>query len=563
MKIKQTLLLLFLLSTGTLMAQTVKWFAGVANDVDPDLVVDNSNNIAPSAVHFYEPSGIAWDNNNNMWIAEKNKIRLYYNGQFHNRAGYLGRADQSHEYKNNTGIQAAFFAPRCIASDANGVLFITDEGNHAIRKMGAFVNIGNGQAVTTFAGKNASAVPGDYGVSGPDDGIGYSARFYSPKGIVRDAAGNFYVTDFDNSTIRKIDASGKVTTLAGKAGVEGSIDGNINDGTTARFSGPFGIAILNSSTLVVSDYFNGTIRTVNMSNGGVTTIAGNPAESGVQIDGALKSKARFFFPKGLAVVAGKIYVADRYSVRLIDLSTQLVSLFAGSYGATGNTDGVGSAARFGEVVSLSYNYNVNKTGLFVTDHTYNVIKILNIDNLAPVADFISDKPSNKAVIDVVVTLTNTSSGEPTTSLLWTITSNSLTQTIVTGTATSLTPIGVKFHQAGFYHVNLDVTNFYGSSTKYKGSFISVSTVGISKVSEDVSVGVYPNPTLGEFTLQSLYGSHPIQSFLVTDITGKIIYQKTCNNSMSESFDLRNYQKGFYFVRIVTSAGSNSLKIQKI
>jgi sugar lactone lactonase YvrE len=106
--------------------------------------------------------------------------------------------------------EAQFRSPEgvCIAKD--GTLYVADTGNHAIRRCIPF------GAVTTIAGTGSSGF-----ANGPDA----AARFSSPRGICRDAAGNLYVSDDGNNRIRKIDPQGNVTTYAG-SGVAGDMDGS-------------------------------------------------------------------------------------------------------------------------------------------------------------------------------------------------------------------------------------------------------------------------------------------------------------------------------------------------
>ena len=299
---------------------------------------------------------------------------------------------------------------------------------------------------------------------------------------------------------------------------------------------------------------NGTIRTVHMTSGVVTTICGK-AEDWGYTDGSF-ANARFNAPRGLAVVDGKIYVCDGPVIRVIDVNTKTVSTFAGSSSATGNLDGEGTAARFGELVGIAYD---GKTSLYVTDHVYNVIKKVNINSLAPTVNFSASK--TKAVVDAeIITLTNTSAGKQATSLNWTITPASYS---ITGGSLTADNLKIKFTATGFYNVKLTVTNSYGTDDSLKSNYISVSTVGIKEIPENISVGVYPNPSNGIFTLQSLYGNFPIQSYEVIDITGKLILSKSCSNSLTENFDISNAQSGFYFIRVKTSQGANTLKLQKI
>jgi uncharacterized repeat protein (TIGR01451 family) len=127
-------------------------------------------------------------------------------------------------------------------------------------------------------------------------------------GIAVDNAGNLYVTDTGNDSVRKITAAGVVTTLAGTRGVAGSVDGT---GLSARFDGPFGIAVDSTSNLYVSDHNNQVIRKITPA-GVVTTLAGVPGSEGIA-DG-MGSAARFLSPAGIAIASsGTIYVADTYN----------------------------------------------------------------------------------------------------------------------------------------------------------------------------------------------------------------------------------------------------------
>src|SRR5262245_5404929 len=131
-------------------------------------------------------------------------------------------------------------------------------------------------AFTNFAGKPIG--PGQ-------DGAGVAARFQQPKGVAADTAGNLYVADTGNHTIRKITPGGVVTTVAGTAGLAGSSDGT---GSAARFSSPSGVAVDNAGNVYVADQT--TIRKIKPA-GAVTTLAGSAGQLG-SIDGS-GSAARF------------------------------------------------------------------------------------------------------------------------------------------------------------------------------------------------------------------------------------------------------------------------------
>jgi len=146
------------------------------------------------------------------------------------------------------------------------------------------------------------------GTPGSDDGAGSAARFCMPRHVAVDSAGNVYVADFANETIRKVTPGGKVTTLAGLAGIKGSDDGA---GSAARFHFPEGVAVDAAGTVYVTDAGNDTIRKVTP-DGVVTTLAGRAGMPGWN-DG-VGSGASFYGPWGVAVgMPGHLYVADTYN----------------------------------------------------------------------------------------------------------------------------------------------------------------------------------------------------------------------------------------------------------
>jgi sugar lactone lactonase YvrE len=230
------------------------------------------------------------------------------------------------------GPSAQFYFPSGVAYDGAGNLYIADSANNTIRKMVLAT-----REVTTIAG-----LMGD--VYGSDDGVGASARFYSPQGLAADGAGNLYIADSANHTIRKmVLSSGKVTTIAGAAGESGHLDAR---GSAARFMFPTGLTLDGAGNLYVSSDDN-TIRRVVLATGDVTTVAGEPMVGGYQ-DG-LGEEVHFSRPKGVAAdKAGNLYVADTENclIRKIVLATGVVTTLAGSFGTWGHDEGIGAEASF-------------------------------------------------------------------------------------------------------------------------------------------------------------------------------------------------------------------------
>jgi sugar lactone lactonase YvrE len=183
---------------------------------------------------------------------------------------------------------------------------------------------------------------------GATDGTGTTARFNFPTGVAVDSAGNIYVADSGNYTIRKVTAAGVVTTLAGTAGISGSTDGR---GGAARFSQPAGVAVDSAGNIYVADYW--TIRKVTAA-GVVTTLAGTANTAG-SADGT-GDGARFSHASGVAVDStGNVYVADtgNSTIRKVTPTgtTGTTTTVAGTAGMTGIL--LGATPRFAFPQSLA------------------------------------------------------------------------------------------------------------------------------------------------------------------------------------------------------------------
>jgi uncharacterized repeat protein (TIGR01451 family) len=246
-----------------------------------------------SAARFYYPYGLAADKAGNVYVADTNNHtirKVTPAGVVTTLAGAAGVSGSA----NGTGSAARFNSPYSVAVDGSGNVYVADTLNFAVRKITA------GGVVTTLAGVAGS--PGSL------DGTGSGARFSYLYGVAVDNAGNLYVTDTGNYTVRKITAAGVVTTLAGTRGVAGSADGT---GLSARFDGPYGIAVDSTNNLYVSDHNNQLVRKITPA-GVVTTLAGVAGSDGIA-DG-MGSAARFLSPTGIAIASsGTIYVADTYN----------------------------------------------------------------------------------------------------------------------------------------------------------------------------------------------------------------------------------------------------------
>ena len=177
-----------------------------------------------------------------------------------------------------------------VANTRTGEIFVADTSNSTLRRI-------YGDSVTTIAGAA--------GQQGGTDGTGAAARFTAPRGLAMDRAENLYVTDY--TTVRKITPAGVVTTLAGKAGESGYKDGPALD---ARFNRLEGIAVDENGDVYVADSSNHVIRRI-AASGAVSTVAGVQTVAGAA-DGSIAA-ATFDKPVGLAYYNKQLFVSDSNS----------------------------------------------------------------------------------------------------------------------------------------------------------------------------------------------------------------------------------------------------------
>lgn len=263
--------------------------------------IDPEGMVSTLAIGFDSPSGITLDNSGNLYVAEPYNHRIYRispSGKVSSFAGSGKPGDLDHP----NGLMARFRYPVSLAADLKGNIYVSDEGNHKIRK------ISPDGAVSTFAGNGTA---GDR-----DDKEGKLAMFNQPAGIAVNSEGNVFVADQLNHKIRIVNPDGSVSTLAGN-GFAGSA--NHPDPIQASFNNPRAVAIGAAGWIYVCDTGNQLIRRISPERQ-VSTLAGSGASGSTDNgEGILSS---FYFPAALSENESGLYVADCLNNRIRKISTQ-------------------------------------------------------------------------------------------------------------------------------------------------------------------------------------------------------------------------------------------------
>jgi streptogramin lyase len=293
----------------------------------------NGDGILATSATLSHPFGVAVDGSGNIYIADTYSYRIRKVDTSETITTVAGDGAYGYSGDGAAATSASLSFPFGVAVDSSGNIYIADSNNRRIRK----VAISTGD-ITTLAGN------GDLGFCG-DGGPATSASLNSFYGVAVDDSGNFYIADTYNQRIRKVDASGTITTVAGNGSPSYSGDGGT--ATSASLSNPYGVAADGSGNLYIADTYNQRIREVDAITHDITTVAGN-GSSGSSGDGGTATNASLSYPRSVAVDgSGNIYIADTSNQRIREVvhSTGNITTVAGNgtYGYSGDGGPAASA----------------------------------------------------------------------------------------------------------------------------------------------------------------------------------------------------------------------------
>ena len=299
--------------------------AGIINTVAGGGRYENSlDGDLATMVRLGNPRDVAVDGTGNIYIADTFNRRIIKVDSLRVLTTIAGTGEFGHGGDGGPANAAQISRPRGVAVDSTGNVYIADTDNNRIRK------VDSSGIITTIAGRGDHQNAGFDGDGGPAT----AALLHSPRGIAVDGVGNVYFADTGNRRIRKVDSAGTITTIVGDGNRPGrknsSFGGDGGPATAAQLSFPYGVAVDGLGNVYIADAgLNSRIRKVDAA-GIITTIAGNGME-GYRGDGGPAVLAQLHYPSGVAAdTAGNIYIADwgHNRVRKVD-AAGTITAFAG------------------------------------------------------------------------------------------------------------------------------------------------------------------------------------------------------------------------------------------
>jgi len=240
-----------------------------------------------------------------------------------------GNGITGYSHDGGPAIDASLGFPFGTAVDSTGNIYIADSSNNLIRKVDILGNI------TTIAGNGTAGFSGDGGPA-------TAAQLSAPDGVAVDSAGNVYIADYNFSRIRKVDVNGIITTVAGSGAGGRSFSGDGGPAVNAQLALPYSVAVDGAGNFYIADTSNQRIRKVNAA-GIISTVAGDGVQ-GYSGDGGPATAAALNNPINLAVdAAGNLYIGDANNNRIRKVnSSGIISTVAGT-GAPGYSGDGGPA----------------------------------------------------------------------------------------------------------------------------------------------------------------------------------------------------------------------------
>jgi len=270
-----------------------------------------------TSAQLLAPAGVAVDSAGNVYIADTGNSNIREVTTDGNIATFAGLGFRGTGGDGGQPTSATLNVPQDVFVASNGTVYIADTGNADIRTVApGTLNGVTVPLINTVAGSTTIGYAGDGGAA-------TSASLFNPWAVTVDSAGNIYIAEYGNNRIRKVDTSGKISTIAGNGTLGFSGDGST--ATSAMLNLPTGIAVDSSGNVYIAD--SGNLRLRKIANSNISTIAGNGLLS-YSGDNGLAVLAQLNAPQGVVSGAGYVYIADsgNAAVRRISASGVINSI---------------------------------------------------------------------------------------------------------------------------------------------------------------------------------------------------------------------------------------------
>ena len=395
---------------------------------------------------------------------------------------------------------ACIDSPWGVAVDKKGNVYIGDRWNNRIRK------VDTGGNITTFAGTGTAGYNND-------NIPATSAMLSYCPGVAVDKIGNVYIGDVQNRRVRKVDTLGIITTIAGNG--TGGFSGDGGQATSAQTEGIIGIAVDNFGNIYIGDNSNAVIRKI-ATTGIITTVAGTPNVFGFSGDGGQATAAQLYGTNCIAVDSmGNIYVSNNDGVlakiRKINTNGIINTIAGDSIGYSGDGGLAINAKIFGGGFALDKSGNI-----YFVDTNNN--RVRRIDN-------------NGIINTVIGNGVQGFNGDGNTALNAEINS----------------PSGVTFDDNGYLYISDNGNNRIRKVD---------NTIGIQKYNSELQLTVYPNPSNGNFSIET--NTTEKQTLQIFDVAGKTVLSQNLNNKAN--INASCLDNGVYFIQVKTSTIISTQKI---
>ncbi|MGA7683470.1 MAG: SMP-30/gluconolactonase/LRE family protein [Terriglobales bacterium] len=362
-----------------------------------------------TAAAIGSPTGLTLDGNSLLMATQSGCGRIRAVDLTSNTITTIAGSGGGYDGDGHAALSSKFAGPSDVKVDPSGNVVIVDRGNGRVREVNAQTQI-----VSTIAG----------GFTG-DGGKGTLSNFNFPDGMGFDSNNNLYIADSSNHRVRKLAATGTITTIAG-TGVTG-YSGDMGLAAAATLDAPQAVAADTSGNVFIADQAGAVLREVSATTGKITTfsngvcysgsapfcafsslatdasgnvygadpyfcaiwqitpsgtvtaVAGAPDQGcGYNSDGIPATQALLNSPFGVALdSAGNIYIGDQYNnrVRKVDHATKLISTVAGNGTAGFSGDGGPATA-----ATLNFNSGVavdSKGNLYIADLGNSRVRVVN------------------------------------------------------------------------------------------------------------------------------------------------------------------------------------------